>query len=82
MVILVHIVYVPIVYTTYLRLFFKPPLPEVMKLNASLRSCCYYNTDVHISPQRAQQDELDKIDKHIKASKDKENAKPLDKPEQ
>lgn len=33
-------------------------------------------------PQRAQQEELDKIDKHIKSSKDKENAKPLDKPEQ
>uniref|UniRef100_A0A8D0AIH6 FH2 domain-containing protein n=1 Tax=Sander lucioperca TaxID=283035 RepID=A0A8D0AIH6_SANLU len=33
-------------------------------------------------PQRAQQDELDKIEKHIKSSKDKENAKPLDKPEQ
>ncbi|XP_035989118.1 formin-2 isoform X9 [Fundulus heteroclitus] len=31
---------------------------------------------------RAQQDELDKIEKHIKSSKDKENAKPLDKPEQ
>uniref|UniRef100_A0A3Q3VJG7 FH2 domain-containing protein n=1 Tax=Mola mola TaxID=94237 RepID=A0A3Q3VJG7_MOLML len=31
---------------------------------------------------RAQQEELDKIDKHIKSSKDKENAKPLDKPEQ
>uniref|UniRef100_G3PRG2 FH2 domain-containing protein n=1 Tax=Gasterosteus aculeatus aculeatus TaxID=481459 RepID=G3PRG2_GASAC len=30
---------------------------------------------------RAQQEELDKIEKHIKASKDKENAKPLDKPE-
>lgn len=33
-------------------------------------------------PQRAQQEELDKIEKHIKTSKDKENAKPLDKPEQ
>lgn len=32
--------------------------------------------------QRAQQEELDKIEKHIKSSKDKENAKPLDKPEQ
>ncbi|XP_062299041.1 formin-2 [Scomber scombrus] len=31
---------------------------------------------------RAQQEELDKIEKHIKVSKDKENAKPLDKPEQ
>uniref|UniRef100_UPI0037E86F3A formin-2 isoform X2 n=1 Tax=Semicossyphus pulcher TaxID=241346 RepID=UPI0037E86F3A len=31
---------------------------------------------------RAQQDELDKIEKHMKSSKDKENAKPLDKPEQ
>lgn len=31
---------------------------------------------------RAQQDELDKIEKHVKSSKDKENAKPLDKPEQ
>ncbi|KAM4716366.1 formin-2 isoform 2-T2 [Anableps anableps] len=31
---------------------------------------------------RAQQEELDKIEKHIKSSKDKENAKPLDKPEQ
>ncbi|XP_068439001.1 formin-2 isoform X2 [Clinocottus analis] len=30
---------------------------------------------------RAQQEELDKIEKHIKSSKDKENAKPLDKPE-
>uniref|UniRef100_A0AAQ5X296 FH2 domain-containing protein n=1 Tax=Amphiprion ocellaris TaxID=80972 RepID=A0AAQ5X296_AMPOC len=33
-------------------------------------------------PQRVQQEELDKIEKHIKSSKDKENAKPLDKPEQ
>lgn len=33
-------------------------------------------------PQRAQQEELDKIEKHIKSTKDKENAKPLDKPEQ
>ncbi|KAM7382244.1 hypothetical protein PAMA_012890 [Pampus argenteus] len=33
-------------------------------------------------PQRGQQEELDKIEKHIKSSKDKENAKPLDKPEQ
>ncbi|KAK2815463.1 hypothetical protein Q5P01_025930 [Channa striata] len=31
---------------------------------------------------RAQQEELDKIEKHIKSSKDKDNAKPLDKPEQ
>uniref|UniRef100_A0A8C5GS84 FH2 domain-containing protein n=1 Tax=Gouania willdenowi TaxID=441366 RepID=A0A8C5GS84_GOUWI len=31
---------------------------------------------------RAQQDELEKIEKHIKSSKDKENPKPLDKPEQ
>ncbi|XP_023120801.2 formin-2-like isoform X3 [Amphiprion ocellaris] len=31
---------------------------------------------------RVQQEELDKIEKHIKSSKDKENAKPLDKPEQ
>nr|XP_055031921.1 formin-2 [Misgurnus anguillicaudatus]XP_055031922.1 formin-2 [Misgurnus anguillicaudatus] len=31
---------------------------------------------------RAQQDELDKIDKHIKSSKDKDGSKPLDKPEQ
>ncbi|XP_009305265.2 formin-2 isoform X1 [Danio rerio] len=31
---------------------------------------------------RAQQDELDKIEKHIKSSKDKEGTKPLDKPEQ
>ncbi|XP_013876040.1 formin-2 [Austrofundulus limnaeus] len=31
---------------------------------------------------RAQQEELDKIEKHIKSSKNKENAKPLDKPEQ
>ncbi|KAJ8284796.1 hypothetical protein COCON_G00036460 [Conger conger] len=31
---------------------------------------------------RAQQEEMDKIEKHIKSSKDKENAKPLDKPEQ
>uniref|UniRef100_A0AAZ3Q6R7 FH2 domain-containing protein n=1 Tax=Oncorhynchus tshawytscha TaxID=74940 RepID=A0AAZ3Q6R7_ONCTS len=31
---------------------------------------------------RAQQDEMEKIDKHIKSSKDKDNAKPLDKPEQ
>uniref|UniRef100_A0AAX7T4M7 FH2 domain-containing protein n=1 Tax=Astatotilapia calliptera TaxID=8154 RepID=A0AAX7T4M7_ASTCA len=31
---------------------------------------------------RAQQEELDKIEKHIKSTKDKENAKPLDKPEQ
>lgn len=34
------------------------------------------------SPQRAQQEEIDKIEKHIKSSKDKENGKPLDKPEQ
>uniref|UniRef100_A0A8C2DNU2 Formin 2 n=1 Tax=Cyprinus carpio TaxID=7962 RepID=A0A8C2DNU2_CYPCA len=32
--------------------------------------------------QRAQQDELEKIEKHIKSSKDKEGNKPLDKPEQ
>ncbi|KAJ8264425.1 hypothetical protein GJAV_G00149000 [Gymnothorax javanicus] len=31
---------------------------------------------------RAQQEEMEKIDKHIKSSKEKENAKPLDKPEQ
>ncbi|KAF7650573.1 hypothetical protein LDENG_00123600 [Lucifuga dentata] len=31
---------------------------------------------------RAQQEEMDKIEKHMKSSKDKENAKPLDKPEQ
>ncbi|KAI7789886.1 putative formin-2 [Triplophysa rosa] len=31
---------------------------------------------------RAQQDEMDKISKHIKSSKDKEGNKPLDKPEQ
>ncbi|XP_037837303.1 formin-2 [Kryptolebias marmoratus] len=31
---------------------------------------------------RAQQEELDKIEKHMKSSKDKENTKPLDKPEQ
>ncbi|XP_034538146.1 formin-2 [Notolabrus celidotus] len=31
---------------------------------------------------RAQADEMDGINKHIKASKDKEDAKPLDKPEQ
>ncbi|KAL0964731.1 hypothetical protein UPYG_G00328150 [Umbra pygmaea] len=31
---------------------------------------------------RAQQEEMEKIDKHIKSSKDKDNAKPLDKPEQ
>ncbi|KAJ8013648.1 hypothetical protein DPEC_G00031990 [Dallia pectoralis] len=31
---------------------------------------------------RAQQDEMEKIDKHIKSSKDKDSAKPLDKPEQ
>eukprot|EP00066_Takifugu_rubripes_P027088 XP_011616354.1 PREDICTED: formin-2-like [Takifugu rubripes] len=31
---------------------------------------------------RAQQEELDKIEKHMKSSKEKENAKPLDKPEQ
>lgn len=32
--------------------------------------------------QRAQQEELDKIEKHIKSSNNKEKAKPLDKPEQ
>uniref|UniRef100_A0A8B9LN01 Formin 2 n=1 Tax=Astyanax mexicanus TaxID=7994 RepID=A0A8B9LN01_ASTMX len=32
--------------------------------------------------QRAQSDEMDKINKHIKSSKEKEGAKPLDKPEQ
>lgn len=32
--------------------------------------------------QRAQNDEMDGILKHIKSSKDKEDAKPLDKPEQ
>ncbi|KAG7492689.1 hypothetical protein MATL_G00017240 [Megalops atlanticus] len=31
---------------------------------------------------RAQQEEMEKIEKHIKSSKEKENAKPLDKPEQ
>ncbi|KAJ8391749.1 hypothetical protein AAFF_G00085210 [Aldrovandia affinis] len=31
---------------------------------------------------RAQQDELDKIEKHVKSSNDNEKAKPLDKPEQ
>ncbi|XP_076154955.1 formin-2 [Alosa pseudoharengus] len=31
---------------------------------------------------RAQQDEMDKIEKHIKSTKGKESAKPLDKPEQ
>ncbi|XP_067311786.1 formin-2 isoform X2 [Pseudorasbora parva] len=31
---------------------------------------------------RAQKEEMDQIEKHIKSSKDKENAKPLDKPEQ
>ncbi|XP_029927242.1 formin-2 [Myripristis murdjan] len=31
---------------------------------------------------RAQDDEMDKIEKHIKSVKDKEDAKPLDKPEQ
>ncbi|XP_071015147.1 uncharacterized protein [Oncorhynchus clarkii lewisi] len=31
---------------------------------------------------RAQQDEMEKIEKHIKSSKDKDDAKPLDKPEQ
>ncbi|XP_023805097.1 formin-2 isoform X2 [Oryzias latipes] len=31
---------------------------------------------------RAQQEELDKIDKHMKSSQGKDNAKPLDKPEQ
>lgn len=32
--------------------------------------------------QRAQSDELEKIEKHGRSSKDKENAKSLDKPEQ
>nr|XP_023825700.1 formin-2 [Salvelinus alpinus] len=31
---------------------------------------------------RAQQDEMEKIEKHIKSSKDKDDSKPLDKPEQ
>uniref|UniRef100_A0A4W5PJW5 Formin 2a n=1 Tax=Hucho hucho TaxID=62062 RepID=A0A4W5PJW5_9TELE len=31
---------------------------------------------------RAQQDEMEKIEKHIKSSKDKDDTKPLDKPEQ
>ncbi|KAJ0016043.1 hypothetical protein NQD34_014333 [Periophthalmus magnuspinnatus] len=31
---------------------------------------------------RAQQEELDKIQKHVKTSKDKDSSKPLDKPEQ
>ncbi|MBN3297052.1 FMN2 protein, partial [Amia calva] len=31
---------------------------------------------------RAQQEEMDKIEKHVKSSKEKEHAKPLDKPEQ
>ncbi|XP_065153430.1 uncharacterized protein fmn2a isoform X2 [Paramisgurnus dabryanus] len=31
---------------------------------------------------RAQKEEMDQIEKHIKSSKDKENLKPLDKPEQ
>lgn len=37
---------------------------------------------VHLCLQRAQQEELDKIEKHMKSTKGKENAKPLDKPEQ
>lgn len=32
--------------------------------------------------KRAQSDELEKIEKHGKSSKEKENAKSLDKPEQ
>lgn len=32
--------------------------------------------------QRAQDDEMDSIKKHIKSAKGKEDAKPLDKPEQ
>ncbi|XP_057199134.1 formin-2 isoform X2 [Triplophysa rosa] len=31
---------------------------------------------------RAQKEEMDQIEKHVKSSKDKENVKPLDKPEQ
>ncbi|XP_069035981.1 formin-2 [Lepisosteus oculatus] len=31
---------------------------------------------------RAQQEEMDKIEKHVKSTKEKENSKPLDKPEQ
>lgn len=37
---------------------------------------------VFLIQQRAQADELDGIKKHIKSSQDKEDAKPLDKPEQ
>lgn len=37
---------------------------------------------VHLCFQKAQQEELDKIEKHMKSTKEKENAKPLDKPEQ
>lgn len=37
---------------------------------------------VFLTQQRAQADELDGIKKHIKSSQDKEDAKPLDKPEQ
>lgn len=37
---------------------------------------------VSLHEQRAQADELDGIVKHVKASKDKADAKPLDKPEQ
>lgn len=46
------------------------------------------HTDFHLNlicifiRQRAQADEMDGIKKHIKSSKDKEDAKPLDKPEQ
>lgn len=32
--------------------------------------------------QRAQSDEVEKIDKHMRSTKEKEGAKPLDKPEQ
>lgn len=68
-------------------------LCQKSSLSIKLLRCClsfifYINYRRHGArslvslPQRAQQEELDKIEKHIKSTKDKENAKPLDKPEQ
>lgn len=42
----------------------------------------YFHSIILSTSQRAQKEEMDQIEKHIKSSKNKENAKPLDKPEQ
>lgn len=42
----------------------------------------YFHSILLSTSQRAQKEEMDQIEKHIMSSKNKENAKPLDKPEQ